>query len=102
MTNITSINTTNPSRASKEPLNIDLGGNEFKILSRANISPELKKVIEDNLTPCMASYDGKEHQYEPSELAEIIAGNEAISSTLSEHDMNVVDALNSHYDFIEI
>ena len=96
------ISTTTPSQTSDDELFIDLGGCELKVLFKANISAELKKVIEGNVEPSMASYDGGFHQYEPSVIAELVNGNEAIASTLSERDLEMVEALNSHYDYIEI
>ena len=96
------ISTTTPSQTSDDELFIDLGGSELKVIFKPNISAKLKKVIEDNIEASMASYDGDFHQYEPSVLAELVNSNEAIASTLSERDLEMVEALNSHYDYIEI
>lgn len=96
------ISTTTASQTSNDELPIDLGGSELKVLFKPSISAELKKVIEDNIEPSMASLDGSFHQYEPSEISEFINGNDDAASGLSDHDFKVVDALNGHYDYIEI
>ena len=96
------ISTTSPSQTSDDELFIDLGGHELKVILNPNISAELKKVIKDNIEVSMSSDSGDSNQYEPTVLAELVNGNEAIASTLSERDLEMVEALNSHYDYIEI
>lgn len=92
---------TTPSQTSNEQINIALGGSEFKVIYKPNISPELKAAIKNNVDPSLESTGGGSNQYEPSVIAELINGNSKVADTLSKADFAVVDVLNSHYDYIE-
>lgn len=96
------MSTTTPSQTSNEPMNIDLGGAELKVIYKPNIGKNLKEFLENNFEPSMGSYDGSSHQYEPTDIADFIKDNPDRAKTLTEQDMAIVEALVSHYDYLEI
>lgn len=95
------MNTTTPSQTSTDPIEIDLGGSELKVIYEPNISNELKVFIQENIAPSMEAADSTSNQYEPCQIDEFITENADKSLALSDQDIKVVSVLKSHYDYIE-